>query len=169
MAKIGRNDKCPCQSGKKYKHCCARLQRAPKPMSDEEKREVTLTGAVTAIQQDASQGRIVCRELGVFFLFATKEGDAWVMEMTDCDCIKVAEGQKAIDGLIVENPETIEINWTHTYSIREKQVELVAYQDKKISILEFAPSRELHAAMRRIRKKFSSDELAKVHLAAEEV
>ena len=23
MAKIGRNEQCPCQSGKKYKHCCA--------------------------------------------------------------------------------------------------------------------------------------------------
>ena len=23
--KIGRNDKCPCKSGKKYKHCCGAL------------------------------------------------------------------------------------------------------------------------------------------------
>ena len=23
--KIGRNDKCPCDSGKKYKHCCGSI------------------------------------------------------------------------------------------------------------------------------------------------
>ena len=28
---VGRNDPCPCHSGKKYKHCCARLQPAPAP------------------------------------------------------------------------------------------------------------------------------------------
>jgi hypothetical protein len=27
MAKVGRNDPCPCGSGKKYKHCCLRLER----------------------------------------------------------------------------------------------------------------------------------------------
>ena len=24
-SKIGRNDKCPCKSGKKYKHCCGSI------------------------------------------------------------------------------------------------------------------------------------------------
>ena len=31
MAKIGRNEKCPCQSGKKYKHCCGLNARAAAP------------------------------------------------------------------------------------------------------------------------------------------
>ena len=26
--KIGRNDPCPCGSGKKYKHCCMKKERA---------------------------------------------------------------------------------------------------------------------------------------------
>lgn len=27
MAKIGRNDPCPCGSGRKYKHCCLNSER----------------------------------------------------------------------------------------------------------------------------------------------
>jgi preprotein translocase subunit SecA len=30
-AKVGRNDPCPCGSGKKYKHCCMRKERASAP------------------------------------------------------------------------------------------------------------------------------------------
>ena len=33
-AKIGRNDPCPCGSGKKYKHCCGRPAAAPAPSRD---------------------------------------------------------------------------------------------------------------------------------------
>jgi hypothetical protein len=29
--KVGRNDRCPCGSGKKYKHCCLAMQEAPSP------------------------------------------------------------------------------------------------------------------------------------------
>jgi tetratricopeptide (TPR) repeat protein len=29
MSEVGRNDPCPCGSGKKYKHCCLRKQTAP--------------------------------------------------------------------------------------------------------------------------------------------
>src|ERR1700728_4570460 len=30
-AKPGRNDRCPCKSGRKYKHCCADKDRASAP------------------------------------------------------------------------------------------------------------------------------------------
>jgi len=32
--KTGRNDPCPCESGKKYKHCCARAQARQQAMRD---------------------------------------------------------------------------------------------------------------------------------------
>jgi hypothetical protein len=34
MAKVGRNDACPCGSGKKYKRCCEAREsnRGPKPL-----------------------------------------------------------------------------------------------------------------------------------------
>ena len=33
-SKVGRNDSCPCGSGRKYKHCCGRPAAAPTPSSD---------------------------------------------------------------------------------------------------------------------------------------
>ena len=86
------------------------------------------------------------------------------MEMTECDCIQVAKGGEALEAPIDENSETIEINWSHTFAISNKQVEITAYADKKVEILNNAPARELNAAINRIRKKFSKEQLEKVHL-----
>ncbi len=165
MVKIGRNEKCPCRSGKKYKHCCAKKgQGVPRQMSPEAAARVTLMGAVKEIQVDAEKKKQSCRELGVFFFYATDSGDAWILEMTACDCVKVAEGGKTLDVPIDENPETIEIDWTHTFEVKNKQLELTAYGDKKVHIEEEAPTKELSAAMRRIRKKFSQEQLDQVHI-----
>ena len=91
------------------------------------------------------------------------------MEMTDLDCVKLSENGSALSAPIDENAETIEINWSHMFAIKDKQVELIAYENREVSFLAEAPSKELHAAIRRIRKKFSSEELAKVHLREESV
>jgi hypothetical protein len=40
MAKVGRNDPCPCGSGKKYKHCCLRADRARRAASKRAPRRV---------------------------------------------------------------------------------------------------------------------------------
>ncbi|NOR25601.1 MAG: hypothetical protein GQ542_14685 [Desulforhopalus sp.] len=165
MAKIGRNDKCPCQSGKKYKHCCAlKDQRARPQLTPDQALKLTLMNSVTQIQQDALSMRVIFRELGVFFFFSTAKGDAWLMEMTQCDCVQVAGGGKPLEAPIDENSETIETNWSHTFAINNKQVEITAYDDKSTRILANAPARELNAAMNRIRKKFSKEQLEKVHL-----
>lgn len=162
MAKIGRNEKCPCQSGKKYKHCCA-LKEQPSPR---EALKLTLTGGVKDIQADAVEKKTVIRELGVFFFYSTARGDAWVMEMTDCDCLQVAKEGVALDIPIDETPETIEINWSHRYSVEDKKLCITAYADKSVEFLADAPTRELNAAMRRIRKRFSREQLKQVHLPA---
>lgn len=165
MAKIGRNEKCPCQSGKKFKHCCAlketRIQ--PQPTANQAMK-VTLMNAVKRIQEDAVSKKALFRELGVFFLFSTAEGDAWLMEMTDCDCVQVAKSAEVMEAPIDENSETIEINWSHTYAIINRQIEITAYDDKAVQQLENAPGRQLKMAMRRIRAKFSEEQLKKVHL-----
>jgi hypothetical protein len=126
--------------------------------------KLTLTGGVKDIQADAIRKKPMIRELGVFFFYSTVEGDAWVMEMTDCDCVQLAKDGVAMEVPIDENPETIEINWSHTYAIDNKQLRITAYADKKVEILAGAPTRELSAAMRRIRKRFSSEQLKQVHL-----
>jgi hypothetical protein len=165
MAKIGRNEKCPCLSGKKFKHCCALKEQRVRPqLTPEQALKFTLKSAVKEIQQDALSGKEVFRELGVFFFFSTAKGDAWVMEMTECDCVQVAQGGEPLEAPIDENSETIEINWSHSFAIRNKQIEITAYVDKSVEVLGNAPGRELNAAMNRIRKKFSEEQLKKVHL-----
>jgi len=165
MAKIGRNEKCPCGSGKKYKYCCALKKPRLQPLlTPEQTLKITLMSAVQQIQQDAVSKKALFRELGVFFFFATAEGDAWLMEMTECDCVQVAKGGEVLEAPIDENAETIEINWSHTYVVRDKLVEITAYADKIVQVLENSPGRALDAAMTRIRNKFSEEQLKKVHL-----
>ncbi|MGB3211442.1 MAG: SEC-C metal-binding domain-containing protein, partial [Desulforhopalus sp.] len=160
MAKIGRNEKCPCRSGKKYKHCCAlKEQRVPPPLSPEQALKITLMSGVKEIQKDAEGRKVMFRELGVFFFFSSAGGDAWLMEMTECDCVQVAKDGEPLEAPIDENSETIEINWSHTFAIRNKQIEITAYADKSVEVLSDGPGRELNAAMNRIRKKFSKEEL----------
>lgn len=165
MAKIGRNEKCPCRSGKKFKHCCALKEQRLRPqLTPEQALKVTLMNSVNQIQQDGVSKKVMFRELGVFFFFSTAKGDAWLMEMTDCDCVQVAKDGEALEAPIDENSETIEINWSHTFAISNKQVVITAYEDKSTETLASAPARELNAAINRIRKKFSEEELKKVHL-----
>ncbi len=165
MAKIGRNEKCPCQSGKKFKHCCALKDRRMQPQpSPEQALKITLMSAVKKIQQDAANKRATFRELGVFFFFSTAIGDAWLMEMTECDCVQVAKGGEVLEVPINENSETIEINWSHTFVVRNKDIQITAYADKSVRQLENSPGLELAAAMSRIHKKFSAEQLKKVHL-----
>lgn len=169
MAKIGRNEKCPCRSGKKYKHCCGSGESRPatRQLTPEEQAKITLMSGVEEIQALAEQKKVANREIGVFFFYSTSKGDAWLFEMTDCDCVQLAEGGKRLDAPIDENPETIEINWSHMFRIRNKTVELTAYSDKSIIALADAPSQKINAMARRIRKKFTREQLQRVHLEAE--
>jgi len=165
MAKIGRNEKCPCRSGKKYKHCCGHKdQSVQSPASPEKKMKVTLMKSVRDIQQRAVEKKEASSELGVFFFYSTIAGDAWVLEMTDCDCIQVAKDGVALEPPIDETSETIEVNWSHTFAFREKQLEFTAYLDKSVRLLADAPSQQINAAVRRIRKKFTKEQLSQVHL-----
>ena len=168
MSKIGRNDPCPCRSGKKFKRCCG-LKPTEKlvPLTPEQAMKVTLMSAVEDIQAKAAEKKITKNELGVFFFYSTAKGDAWLVEMTDLDCVQVASNGEVLPPVIDENPETIEINWSHTFAIRGKQMEITAYADKVVSVLADAPTREISAAVRRIRKKFTASELKQVHLDSE--
>lgn len=161
MVKIGRNEKCPCRSGKKFKHCCALSDSL---QGRQQSVNVTLMREVTAIQADAARKKPAFRELGVFFFYSTTAGDAWLLEMTDGDCVQIARNGVALDPPIDETSEVIEIDYSHTFALKNKQLILVAYADKGVKILADAPTRELSAAIRRMMKKFPSDQLAKVHL-----
>ncbi len=168
MAKIGRNDRCPCRSGKKYKHCCAGKEAggiAPPQQA------VTLMGEVRKVQEDAVAKRVAYREVGVFFFFSTAAGDAWLLEMTERDCLQLARAGEMLPTPIDEGPQTIEINYSHRFSIDNRQLVVMPYNSDSdvLGVLADAPCRELHAAMRRIDKKLSSGQLQNVHLETQDV
>lgn len=163
MGRIGRNELCPCGSGRKYKRCCLR-QAGGGAASPVRQLKVSLMAEIERIRQAARGGRETVLELGVFVLWANRAGEAWLLEITDSDAVRVAGAGKPLPIDIDENPETIAINWSHTFAIRERRLYLRSYEDKRETCLEGAPVQRIHAAIRRIRKKFPAEQLSRVHL-----
>ena len=165
MVKIGRNDACPCGSGKKFKRCCLGKQRVESPgLSEVQKAQVSLQNAISSIQEAASKGIQKVHELGVFVLFSTTGGDAWLLEVTQSDALQVAAKREIVTADLEENPETIEVNWSHTFEIKNKQFVITAYKDKKITEISDYPTHPILAAIKRIKKKFSPELLESVHM-----
>ncbi|PIE60118.1 MAG: preprotein translocase subunit SecA [Desulfobulbus propionicus] len=166
MGTIGRNDPCPCGSGKKFKHCCLHSEESSSAWPKEQDIRQRLADLVERIQQTAGKKEQVFFELGVLLFFSTKEGDAWLLEVTDADCVQIARQGKAIDCVIKETSEkNIEINWTHTFSFREKRVYVTPYDEQSLAMmLDTGLSGQIHAAIRRIKKRASSELLEKVHI-----
>ncbi len=166
--KIGRNDPCPCGSGQKYKKCC-QGKVAFKPVTDQPAPQVTLKNEIAKLQEVAAKKEKMIKPLGVFIMFSTDEGDAWLLEISEMDALQVAEKGEKIEIEMNENPETIEINWSHHFSIRKKQFITTAYADKKETIWPDYPAHSIFAAIKRIRKKFPKEILNKIHLNEEDV
>jgi len=167
--KIGRNDKCPCGSGKKYKRCCANKPQGvdgPKPVQKEHAtKKVTLSGAIEIVQNSAVEKKEILHELGVFLLYADKAGDAWVLEITDSDCIQIASGGKVLEVPLEENDDTIVVEWSHNFTFKNKQLQITSYKGKEQRILENAPSQQLSASAKRILSRFSAEMLDQVHVS----
>ncbi len=125
---------------------------------------ISLMAEIEKIQRAAQQHEETVRELGVFVLWSNREGDAWLLEISESDAVQVARGGEALEAPIDENPETIEINWSHTFAIRDKQLFASAYADKVESCIETAPTKRINAAIRRIRKKYPEEVLNQVHI-----
>jgi len=164
MVKIGRNNPCPCGSGKKYKHCCLPAQQAGSTVNPANQMKISLMAAIEKIQQQAVEKKPAFQELGVFLFYSDDQGDAWLLEITDADAVQVAGGGVPLSVPIDENPETIEINFSHTFAIRERQLFLTAYADKVESRLDRAPVQQIRAAIRRLRKRFPPEMFAKMHV-----
>lgn len=161
--KIGRNEPCPCGSGKKFKKCCNDISKFQKK-SPAKTAQKTLTGEIEKLQDSAINKQTSVTTMGVFIFLSTEQGDGWLLEMTDADALKVAENGKKIDVEIKESPETIEVNWSHRFTIRKKQFFVTDYKDKSETKLSELPTHSIFAAIKRIRKKFPKDVLASVHL-----
>ncbi len=166
--KIGRNDPCPCGSGKKFKRCCLGKETSPltAPPSVAEQR-LSLLAEVEKTQAAALARQYTLRTLGVFIFLTTESGDGWVLEITEMDALQVAAGGEKIDVEIEEGDETIEINWTHTFRIRNKKFETTAYADKSVTVYDDYPAIRIKKAIDKARARFPKELLDKVHLNSE--
>jgi hypothetical protein len=168
MAKIGRNEQCHCGSGKKFKRCCLAKQQAGLPLrSSEQTLKLSLMHEIELAQQAAAEKRPSFREMGVFLFFSTATGDAWLLEMTESDGVQVAREGVALPPPIDQNPETIEVEWSHTFAIHNREMTITSYADHSTQALTGCPTAEISAAMKRIRKKYSAAQLSQVHVHQE--
>ncbi len=161
--KIGRNEPCPCGSGKKFKKCC-KDEKKFKQASPEKQATVTLKGEVEKLQKNGVDKKALVNTMGVFIFASTDDGDGWLLEMTDMDGLKVCEKGEILDVDIVENPKTIEVNWSHHFTIRKKKFFVTDYKNKEELELTNLPTHSIFAAIKRIRKKFPKELLAAIHL-----
>lgn len=163
--KISRNHPCPCGSGKKYKHCCLLTGQVFEKISQSARIKQSLMSQIKKIQEIAADKKQVVYDFGVFIFFSNKDGDAWVLEVAEMDGLQVAAGGDPLDIELEENRETIEINWSHTWVIRNKSFFLTSYQDKKETELLNTPTQQINAAMRRVHKLYTVEMLGGVHLS----
>ncbi len=165
MAKIGRNQPCPCGSGKKFKHCCLpALREGRQPAPPMEPLQFSLRREVERIQAAAARKEVAFIETGVFILFADRDGDAWLLEVVESDAVKVAEQGEPLDIELEENSETIAVNWSHTYALQDKRFVLTRYDDRSTMELATAPTQQIHAAIRRIQKRYTPEVLDMIHV-----
>ena len=130
--------------------------------------KVSLMTEIERVQNFAADREETVREMGVFVLWSNTAGSAWLLEIAGSDAVQVAEAGKPLAVPIDENPETIEINCSHTFAIRDRQFYLTSYKDKQESCLEDAPTKRINAALKRIRKKYSEEQLRQVHIDSTE-
>jgi len=169
--KIGRNDPCPCGSGKKFKRCCLGKENSPltaPPQPSVAQQRLSLLAEVEKTQNAAMARQYTLRALGVFLFLTTESGDGWVLEITEMDALQVAAGGEKLEVEIEEGEETIEINWTHTFRIRNKRFETTAYADKSVTVHEDYPAMRIKKAIDKARARFPKELLDRVHLNTEE-
>ncbi|MFW8600875.1 YecA family protein [Desulfobacterota bacterium M19] len=162
MAKIGRNDPCPCGSGLKYKRCCLGKQESgtiPTP-----NKKITVSGEAEIIRQAAINHQETLKIIGVFIFFSTAAGDAWILELTEQDAAMVARNGKAVDVEISEQAETISINWSHRFKIKNRKFITTAYQDKSSETYDNYPAATINSTLKKIQRRFSSELLESIHV-----
>lgn len=155
MAKIGRNEPCWCGSGKKFKKCCLSRQGS-NASSPSRVAGISLSGEVEKIRKTASAREVVVRPVGVFILFSSGAGDAWLLEASEMDAVQVARDGAELAVEIDENPQTIEINWSHSFAIEKNDFVVSSHRDGGKYIFPQYPVQAIKNALKGIRKRISS-------------
>ncbi len=163
MAKIGRNDPCPCGSGLKYKKCCLGKDASQILAVAEKNKEASLKEKIIDLQEKAIARQASFYTLGAFILFTTVTGDGWVLEITEMDAVQVASNGKKLDIAIEENAETIEINWTYHFVLEGKIFIAKSYANNEITNWEGYPTHSIASAIKKIKKMFSPELLRSIY------
>jgi len=163
MKKVGRNEQCPCGSGLKYKRCCLQKNEAEQS-AQLQAQKVSINDEVAKLQAAAANREETMRVIGVFIFFSTNDGDAWLLELTDMDAVLVARAGEKIAVEINESPETIEVNWSHQFTITNKAFTTTAYADKAVETHNNAPTASISATLKKLQSRFSSELLDKIHV-----
>lgn len=161
MGKIGRNAPCPCGSGMKYKKCCLPLGQSTGP---ETTHPATLSRTVSTVQGAAAGRKDTFDTLGVFILFSTARGDAWLLEATEMDAVQIAAGGERLVVEIEEGPETLTVNWSHRFALHDGGLALTGYADQGETLLTDCPTRRIETALNAIHTQVSPARLQSVRL-----
>ena len=167
MGKIGRNAICPCGSGLKFKKCCLNRQREGAGQPTPSPAHPSLTSEIKDLQQVAVSRQEFLKVLGVFILLATEAGDAWVLELTEMDAVQVAAAGEVLEVEIEENPQTLEINWSHRFQFKNKKLILTSYADQSETTPDGWPVQQIKETVKEIGKRLSPELLKSIHLQAE--
>ena len=112
-SQIGRNDPCPCGSGKKYKKCCL----ATDVSEVRTETEVNIQQEAKYVINRALDGDARLVKLDSLLFFSTATGDAWLLDTDDdlalCLMKDFAEQQYVIN----ETPRDYSIEWEANYQI----------------------------------------------------
>jgi hypothetical protein len=130
--KVKPNERCPCDSGKKFKKCCGRLDVAPgikKPRTDESIEPYTTRGKVEKLDprrdaeyiiKKAQNAEICIVGQGALVYFATDTGDAWMLDVEDHFALCLARDGERQPFRIVKTNRTYHIEWTADYQIDDE-------------------------------------------------
>ncbi|MEW6217985.1 MAG: SEC-C metal-binding domain-containing protein [Thermodesulfobacteriota bacterium] len=157
MARIGRNEPCPCGSGNKYKKCClARVQAAGAAAAPAPPSGRPLGAALDELRRSVAQRQAVVRQLGVFVLFATAGGDAWLLEGLERDALRIADQGRILEVSVEEKPGTIEIVWSHHFVLDQDGFLATPYAaDLRQSRHADYPVARIRAALKGIGKRMA--------------
>ena len=170
MGNIGRNDPCPCRSGLKYKKCCLKKKRdGVEPPVVPDSSSMSLTAEVEKIRKSASEKKEKVFSLGVFIFFSSESGDAWLLEISDMDALKVSENGENLELNIKENPETLEINWSHKFAIKKKKFIVTSYTDKSEETYSNYPTHRIISLLKRTKSRLSPELMDSIHIDDENV
>lgn len=164
MAKIGRNQPCPCGSGLKYKKCCLKSKPTTTTPS-EPQQKISVTKEIELLQDLAVNRKESIKLIGVFIFVSNSNGDGWLFELSEKDAVLVAKDGMKIDVDIEESDETIEINWSHQFVVNKGKVITTAYADKLEETHDNLPAAAIKDALRQMEKTFSTDLLNSIHVS----